>query len=176
MFHVLWTFLNIGLFLFFFISCIKVTNLLREKLGRFTAAVFVFGLFSFIGNSGNGDENTEPNTNQIKTWKFNSENTSITDATYIKDIDLEETLISKLRLGIVYGKDQQGQLNIPVSANSSTSGLVSGTSWKTESIDINRTVHNNQFQYFVRGIVKWKLLGATVYTQLKNYNGIAKLY
>lgn len=33
------------------------------------------------------------------------------------------------------------------------------------SITVNRTEDNNKFQYFVNGVVEWKLLGATIYSQ-----------
>ena len=49
--------------------------------------------------------------------------------------------------------------------------VVSGTDWKPISIIINRTANNNRFEYAVDGIVEWKLFGATLYSQVKNYRG-----
>jgi hypothetical protein len=171
--YLLWGLLNIGLFLFFIIICFKATKLIREKIGLFASIIFVFGLLSFIGHSNNDNENKEPNSNQIKSWKFTSEDSLNRNATYSIDVDLEKTFVSKYGLGIKYGKDEQGQMNIPISASSSTTGFISGIDWKPISIIVNRTTDNNKFEYFVDGIVEWKLLGATIYSQHKEYKGIA---
>lgn len=173
MLYLLWGLINIGLFLFFIVICFRATKLTREKLGLFASIVFVFGLLSFIGHSNNDNDLKEPNSNQIKTWKFDSEDSLNRNATFFIDIDLEKTLVSKYDLGIKYGKDKQGQLNIPISAYSSTTGLIGGTNWKPISIIVNRTDDNNKFEYFVDGVVEWKLLGATIYSQLKQYKGVA---
>ncbi len=172
MLYLFWGILNIGLFLFFIATCFRATKLIRENFGLFASVVFVFGLLSFIGHSNNDNDNKEPNSNQIKTWKFASEDSLNRNATSLVDIDLEKTLISKYQLGIKYGKDKQGQINIPISANSWTTGFISGTNWKPSSIIVNTTDDKNKLAYFVDGIVEWKLLGATVYSQPKQYEGI----
>ncbi|MEP7318285.1 MAG: hypothetical protein ABI921_06080 [Panacibacter sp.] len=171
--YLLWGLLNIGLFLFFIVICFKATKLIREKVGLFASIIFVFGLLSFVGHTNNDKDNKEPKSNQIKTWKFISEDSLKNNDTYLLDIDLEKTLVSKYELGIKYGKDKQKQINIPISAYSSTTGFISGTNWKPVSIIINKTNENNKFEYSVDGIVEWKLLGATIYSQLKEYKGIA---
>jgi hypothetical protein len=79
----------------------------------------------------------------------------------------------KYQLDIKYGKDKQGQLNIPISGNSWTTGFVSGTNWKPSLIIVNRTDDNNKFEYSVHGTMEWKLLGATLYSQPKEYKGTA---
>ena len=171
--YLLWGLLNIGLFLFFIVICFKATKLIREKIGLFASIIFVFGLLSFVGHSNNDNDNKEPNSNQIKTWKFTSEDSLNRNATYLLDVNLEKTLVSKYDLGIKYGKDKQGEINIPINAYSSTTGFISGTNWKPILILVNRTNDNNKFEYFVDGVVEWKLLGATIYFQLKEYKGIA---
>ena len=70
-------------------------------------------------------------------------------------------------------KDKWGQLNIPICAYSLTSGLVGGTEWKPMAIVVNRTGDNKRFEYFVDGIVEWKLLGARIYSQSKHYEEVA---
>jgi hypothetical protein len=171
--YLLWGLLNIGLFIFFILLCFKATKLIREKVGLFASIVFVFGLLSFVGHSNNDNDNEEPNSNRIKTWKFTSEDSLNKNATYLVDVDLEKTLVSKSYLGIKYGKDKQGEVNIPICAYSSTIGLTSGRNWKPISIIVNTTSNNNKFEYFVYGVVEWKLLGATIYSQLKEYKGSA---
>ena len=171
MLYLLWSLLNIGLFIFFVFICFNATILLREKLGIFASIIFVFGLLSFIGNPNN--DNKEPNSNQIKTWKFISEDSLKSTESYFLSIDLENSLVSKYTLGIKYGKDKQGQNNIPISSYSSTTGLISGINWKPVSIIVNRTNDNNKFDYSVYGVIEWKLLGAKLYSQPRNYKGSA---
>lgn len=151
--------------------CFRATKLIRQNFGLLASIVFVFGLLSFIGHSNNNNDNKEPNSNQIKTWKFTSDDSLSRNPTSSVFIDLEKTLISKYYLFVQYGKDKDGQINIPISASSSTNGFISGTNWRPISIFINRTGDNNKFKYFVSGVVEWKLLGATIYSQLKEYKG-----
>ena len=170
--YLLWGLLNMGLFLFFIVICFKATKLIREKIGLFASVIFVVGLLSFVGHSTH-DNNKEPNSNHIKTWTFISEDSLKCNVSYLLYIDLEKTPVSKYELGIKYGKDKEGKNNIPISAYSSTTGFMNGTNWKPISIIINRTDDNNKFEYFVDGVVEWKILGATIYSQLKEYKGIA---
>lgn len=173
MLYLLWGLLNIGLFLFFVVTCFRATRLVREKFGLFASIIFVFGLLSFISNSNDDKGNKELGSSQIRTWKFTSEDSLNRNASFHIHVELEKTLISKYELGIKYGKDKQGQLNIPISANSWTTGFVSGTNWKPSSIIVNKTSDNNKFEYYVGGIMEWKLLGATIYSHSKEYEGIA---
>ena len=172
MLYLLWGLLNVGLFLFFIVICFRATKLIRQNFGLLASIVFVFGLLSFIGHS-NSNDNMEPNANKIKTWKFTSDDSLSRNPTSSEFIDLEKTLISKYSLFIQYGKDKDGQTSIPISASSSTNGFISGTNWKPISISIIKTDDNNKFEYFVSGVVEWKLLGATIYSQLKEYKGFA---
>ncbi|RIV21505.1 hypothetical protein DYU11_19070 [Fibrisoma montanum] len=172
MLYLLWGLLNIAVFLFFVITCFRATRLVREQFGLFTSIIFVFGLLSFISNSNDDEVNKEPNSSQIRTWKFTSEDSLSRNATYFIDVELEKTLISKYQLGIKYGKDRQGQINIPISGNSWTTGFVSGTNWKPSYILVDRTSDNTKFEYSVHGTIEWKLLGATIYSQPKKYKGI----
>jgi hypothetical protein len=173
MLYLLWGLLNIGLFLFFVVTCFRATRIVREKFGLFASVIFVFGLLSFIGNSNNDKDNKEPGSSQIRTWKFVSEDSLDRNATFLIHVELEKTLISKYDLGIKYGKDKQQNLNIPISAYSSMTGFVSGTNWEPSSIIVNRTSDNNKFEYYVHGTMEWKLLGTTVYSQPKEYKGTA---
>lgn len=79
-------------------------------------------------------------------------------------------LISKYTLEVIYGKDRN-DINVPLSAYTSTNGFILGTNWKGESIFVDKTNDNNKFHYNVTGFVEWHLLGITVYTQLKTFNG-----
>jgi len=172
MIYLLWALLNIALFISFIGICFRATKLIRDRIGVFASIIFVFGLLSFIGQSNNDNYNKEPNSNQIKTWKFLSEDSLNRRSTNSLFINLEKTSISKYELYISYSIDQQ-QMNTPISASSSTTGFIAGTNWKPASIVVNRTTDDDKFEYIVNGVVEWKLLGATIYTQGKNYHGIA---
>lgn len=175
MLYFLWALLNIGLLIFFIVVCFQATKLIREKIGMVAAVIFVFGLLSFMGGPGSDKDNMEPNSNQVKTWKFTSSDSIANNPNGLIDIDLEKTSISKYSLGILYEKDKLLKNNIPVSANTETTGFQIGTSWKPISIVVNRTENNQRFDYVVYGTVKWKLLGLTVYSQSKGWKGVALL-
>ena len=167
--YILWSLLNLVLLIFFIVICFKATKLIREKINLFAAVFFVIMLLSLIG------KNNEPNSNQNKTWKFNSEESIKAYPTNYLDIIMEKTLVSKYVLGINYGIEKQGGKNIPISAYSQTLGFANGTIWKPISIIVNKTKDNNKFEYSVFGSVKWKLLGTTIYSQSKNYSGTATI-
>jgi hypothetical protein len=160
MLYLLWGLLNLFLFVYFIAICFKATKLLREKLGMLATIVFVFGLLSFTTISSNNK------STKLKTWKFVSAD-SVNADSYLS-ARLHNNLISKYELGISYKND--GQTNIPVSATSTTDGVICGTKWKPLFINVQSTA-NNTFQYTVSGIVEWKLLGFTVYSQQKFYKG-----
>jgi hypothetical protein len=94
---------------------------------------------------------------------------------YLHNIILEKTLLAKYLFVIKYGKVKEGKINIPISAYSFTNGFVSGTNWKPISIIVDMTDDNNKFEYSVDGVLEWKLLGATIYSELKEYKGIAMI-
>jgi len=173
MLYLLWGLLNIGLFLFFVTTCFRATKLAREKLGLFASIIFVFGLLSFIFKTNTNKVSKGLGSLQIRTWTFAPEDSLDSSATYVSDTELEKTLISKYGLYIEYGKNKQRKLNIPISAYSLATGFVSGTNWKPLSIIINQTNDNHKFQYYVYGTIEWELLGATVYSQPKEYKGLA---
>lgn len=173
MLYLLYALLNIALIIFFVVTCFRATRLVRESFGLFAAFIFAFGLLSFIGRDTNDSNDKAPNASPIKTWHFTLEEERLKRSeTFSIDIVLEKNSFSKNMLVISYGKDKQGQFNIPISAVSSASGFVSGTTWKPTSIIVNRTA-DNKFEYEVDGVVIWQLLGATIYTQAKEYRGLA---
>lgn len=173
MLYLLWGLLNIGLFIYFIFICFNATKFIRGKLGIVASIVFVFGLLSFIGNSNFDSDNKEQGLNQVKTWQFISPDSLDKSSVVFLQIDFEKTLISKYCLGIQYGKDKQLKNNIPISAVTWTTGFESGTSWKPISIIVTRTDDNGKFEYEIEGMVKWKLLGLTIYDQTKTWKGVA---
>lgn len=175
MLYLLWALLNVGLFIFFVIICFNAAKLTKEKSGVLAAIVFVFGLLSFVGKNNSDNDNMEPNSNQIKIWKFNSPDSLNQGSNTYTIIDLEKTSISKYSLGISYGKDKELKNTIPISANTFNTGFQSGTSWKPTSIIINGTDDSTKFEYKVDGTVNWNLLGMRIFAQPKHWKGIAVL-
>jgi len=156
----------------FLVICFRATKLVKEKIGLFAAVFFVLGLLSVLGQPAKDSYNKGANSNEINSWFFASEDSLSRYATYFVQIILEDNWISKKNLGVKYGTDKQGLTNIPISAYSTITGFTSGTIWRPNTIKVYTTDDNNKFQYFVVGIVEWKLLGATIYTQSKRFKGI----
>lgn len=170
LFYLLWVLLNAALAIYFIAICFKAIKLIRENFGQFASVIFVVGLLSFAGCF-NSNDNEGSNSNDSKTWSFISDDSLIKNQTILLEIELKNNLISKYNLEIIYGKDKQLKNNIPISAYSTTEGLTCAKNWKPINIIVERTNNNNKFQYSVYTIVAWKLLGSTVYTQGKNYEG-----
>ena len=171
MIYLIWGIFNLGLFFYFIYICFKVPKLIKEKIGLFAAIFFVLGLLSFISQPKNEKFGSKLENGQNNEWKFNENDSLEGYSKYVRNITLEKTLISNFTIGIEYGQSKHSKLYIPRSANSSMTGFISGIKWNPTAISVKTTNDNNRFQYFVDGIIEWKLLGATIYTQLKTYNG-----
>jgi hypothetical protein len=170
--YLLWGLLNIVLFVFFIVTCFKASKFLKEKIGLLAAIVFVFGLLSFVTTSGNDEENLATDKNERKKWKFATDDKIEINSIQTISVVLERTIMSQYQLGIQYGKTSDQIL--PVQAYSLTTGLISGTNWKPVSIDVNTSGDDKTLQYFVIGVIEWKLLGATIYSQPKSFSGTVK--
>lgn len=169
MLYLLWGIINIALFLFFIVLCFKATRLVRERIGMLAALVFAIGLLSFMASTGNND-NKAHGTNTIKKWNFTPEDSVEVNFTRHIIVDLDNNPFSTNTLGIRYGKSKNQNSNTPIDAYSVTEGLVSGTSWRPMSINVD-TITGNRLKYQVVGVVEWKLLALTIYSQRKNYEG-----
>ncbi len=175
MIYLIWGLLNIGLFIFFIGICLKATKLLKENSGIVAAIIFVFGILSFIVNSNNKTSNKESGLSQIPTWHFVSEESVDRNTISYTVVEMEKNWMSKNELGISYGKNGKREEIIPISGNSWTSGFISGTNWSPSIIEVHNKDENASLEYNVTGIIEWKLLGATIYSQLKKYKGTASI-
>lgn len=171
MLYILWAILNIGLFVFILFRGLRY---FKQKYGPVVAGIFVLAFFGLVGAADSGSENMKPVSNQIKTWHFNAPNNLNTPLNTNISVPLEQMPFSKTILGISYGIDADKK-NIPISSYSTTTGLISGTSWVPASIIVSPTTDNQKFSYEVVGTTRWKLLGITLYSQLRKYDGIARL-
>lgn len=171
--HLIWGLLNFSLLIYFLIICFKLVKVARNHIGGFATIVFVFGLLSFVG--GPKSDSNAVKVNQTKTFEFALKDSIELNSGKFSHVILENNWVTKYDLFLNSGKESTSQKNTPISAYSGTTGLVMGTNWKPQNIEVLKTSDNNKFKYVVHGIVEWKLLGATLYTQSKVYQGIVPL-
>jgi hypothetical protein len=165
MLYLLWTLLNIVLFIYFLVFCLKMTTLIKEKFGRFASLIFVFGLLSFVSNSGDKDDENH----QVKKWTFKLPN-EVESSNY-SYIIIEKYSIASIDLGVLYGTEKSSRNIVAIEANSSLTGLMGGHKWEPEIISVTNSSVKNSLSYTVLGSLKWKLLGVTIYTQSKRLSG-----
>ncbi len=170
MLHLLWSILNIGIFIFFIVVSVKATKLVREKMGVLAAIVLVFGLLSFISRKAEAP-NLEPDGSTFRTWKFVTDIRPYIDDINKIDIVFDNNIMSKSVVSVRYGKNTQTGLTKPLEAHTYISGLVAGTSWRPVSVQVSPTAVPNEFIYEVNGVVEWKLLGTTIISQAKEWTG-----
>lgn len=175
MIYLLWGLFNIGLFVFFLVVCFRATKLLRERLGLFASIVFVFGLLSFMASQGETDELHSDNNFNSGSWTFTAQDRIAPNTQLQVRAVLEKALVARYILGITYGQELGSQKTVPVQAYSDVTGLISGTAWTPVNISVSLNDEKTAFQYSVDGVVKWKLLGFTVYNQSKSYKGLASI-
>ena len=171
MFELIWGIFNVFIFIYFIIICFKSVKFIKEKIGVLASLIFVIGLLSFISkpNEKNlADKNIDflNQTNPKKAFNGNS---------FFQEISLEDNLASKIRLSILVGeKETENELTI-LNANCSRSGFISGTNWNVENIDVDKQSDKNYCAYNVRGIMEWKILGITLFSEHKTFTGNAIL-
>lgn len=168
MLYSLWTIINYLLFIVFIIICIEATKLLREKFGLLVSIIFAFGLL-FSGS--NLDNKDERQNYQGKKWAFTPADKIQPNGTNYLHITIENNLISTIDLAVLYGKEKSSNNIAAMEANSDLFGFLGGHQWTPKIISINKSSIANQLNYTVTGSLKWKLLGATVYSQNKTFIG-----
>lgn len=173
MIYLFWGILNIAILIFFIFTCFRATKLLRDQYGLIASIVFIFGLFSLLSVLSYRNNNHLPVGNQDKAWTLNED--SVVTSTTLLRTNLEETLISNYQLEIVYGKSKHSNRYLPLKTFSSMTGFTSGTNWEPVIIKVDTTADDKKFKYTVFGVVQWNLLGTTVFTQHKTYNGFASI-
>lgn len=167
MIQLIWVVLNLVILIYFIIICFKSTRIIREKLGLLAAFVFVLGLLSLMDT---------PNNEQESPKIFDLQNQTEADLfkgnTRLIESKLEENLATEIQLTIKVEENKNGRK--PLTASTNRSGLVMGTSWKTQMITVNRSETENKYFYDVSGILEWKLMGLKMYSQRKDFKGECK--
>ncbi len=170
MVYLLWSLLNIGLLLFFVFVCIRATKLMWTQMGPFASIVFVAGLLSFISNS-NDHRVSKLVKPQTKTW-VSPLTDSLNVGSFNRHLSLEKTIGLDFDLIILYGRHIITNREMPAIAISTMTGLLSGLTWQPTMINIQHTDNPTAYAYRVKGILYWKLLRSTVYTEQKIYKGV----
>lgn len=165
MLELIWGLLNIVIFIYFIIVCLKSIKIVREKIGVFASIIFVFGLLSFMA---------KPNEKTNETKTFNLQNEQIvknkfTGNTFSKKIKLEDNLTSEITLSIKFGENEN-DLKL-LTAYAIRSGFVSGTNLKVDNVIIEKSEKLNNYHYIVSGILEWRILGFEIYSESKDFEG-----
>ncbi|MCP9765581.1 hypothetical protein EGI31_21810 [Lacihabitans soyangensis] len=165
-----WSLLNIGLFLYFIFVGFKVILLGIKHLSGFALVVFIFGLLSFM---------TSPKKHKKNIVSINQENrkvvtgSNLPQGSGLKRIELENGLLTQIHLNVLVSDKGNGQVEL--TDYSGLVGLVSGLNWQVQNVEYKTVNNHNMLKYTVHGILQWKLLGMTVYSQLKVYEGTFSL-
>lgn len=171
MIYLLWTVLNLALFLAFLFVCFKAAGYLRQQLGVFAAILFVFGSCSYINHT---NESSLSNANkQFGTDSFTFVPDSVVDNVTFKNITpkLEKTPISTITLNIAYAKLKGSNNRVPVKAYSSLTGVAGSYNWEPSAAIVKATGKPGEYEYHVEGLMNWSLLGNKIYSQFKDYRG-----
>lgn len=162
--QLIWGILNISIFIAFIVICFQALKFIREKLGVLACIIFALGLLSFTSNP-------KDNNSEFKQFDLNTKTDKITNSNNRRNetIVIDDNLTSKMTLSVNYTAKKL------INAQSSREGFISGTNWHPISIILNKSNRENQYTYSVYGTLQWRLLGITIYSQLKKFEGKIEL-
>lgn len=171
MLYLLWGILNIVLFVLFIFAGFKITKRIREKWGLLVAVVFVTLLLSFITVSSDNKKRAGEIENKVTVRS----DKKINMKSGVANVILEKTLISSNILDLFYERSSESEASASVNAYSYTTGFVSGTKWEPNSISVKFAGSTDKLDYSVSGVVEWRLLWLTVFSQYKTYTGFIEI-
>lgn len=171
MVYFLWTLLNLFLVIFFIVICFKATKLLKEKHGILVSLIFIVGIFSIMGTSAKSDASSN-NSNGKSSVLFNLSEQDLdhTKSGDVKSIAIDKKGLTTFNLQILFGYFKGSNTPLPYQAYSEISGLMGGHEWSSTTT-VNKTSQPGHFSYNVTGILKWKLLWMSIYSQPITYEG-----
>ncbi|RRB07503.1 hypothetical protein [Larkinella rosea] len=170
MLYLIWTLVNIGLFVYFIFLCAQSARLLKEKTGFYASVIFVFGLVSLAVNSGRKTSIFKGNPDE-RTWKLVEKKEIIPNSIRFSEQAIDDNMLFSILLRVENGTEKTTAKTIPVEAHSFVIGSITGYQWEPTLISVNATNGAN-YAYRVIGILHWKLLGISLYSQPKMYAGI----
>lgn len=162
MLYLIWSLLNAGLFVWFLFLLIKSVNFIWEEFGLFASIVLSFGLLSTC------------NLNEFNKGICGTKKWSIDKAENEAPAKSINTIITKnmmfgIHLYISYGNNGCGKKVLPLQASSFLSGYHPGIEWAPTDIYVDTI--GQKVEYRVFGTLQWKLLGATIISEGKDYKG-----
>ncbi|GGG97491.1 hypothetical protein GCM10011416_14390 [Polaribacter pacificus] len=87
----------------------------------------------------------------------------------VEELLLEENLTFDIHMSLNYSIDQN--MDVPISSQSELTGFVSGYEWEFKSIATETHNPDENAAFVATGILKWNLLGVTVFRELKTFKG-----
>lgn len=165
MLYIIWGILNITALIYFIIICFKSVKIIREKLGFPATLIFIIGLGSFMA----GSEKRKIETDTVNLRQPEMDKSRFKGNTYGTEVPLENNLAAEIHLHITHGENAAGKTLL--SATASRDGFVSGTNWRVQSISVDKIANSNAYSYYVFGSLDWRILGITVYTEAKHFEG-----
>lgn len=158
--YLLWALINVAVFIGAFYLFIRYTSLINKRVGVFPALIFILGSLSMLSSA-------SPTKNISDNTIFNeTDNQGLSP--HSKKFILLDNKLSKIIIGIQYQYDLSKTDITVLSAYTSVSGLIAGTKWESNGIQISKK-DKNTFTYNVYGHYKWSILGIQVYTQYKYF-------
>jgi hypothetical protein len=171
MIELIWGILNGFLLIYFIIVCFKSVKLIKEKIGVLASLIFVIGLLSFISKS---DEKKITNKN-IEILNQTNPRKAFSGNSYSTFVTLEDNLTSKIELRILYGEKESDKELTILDVDCYRTGFTSGNNWNAVNIDVDKENSKIFCTYNVSGILDWKILGITIFSEVKNFKGNALL-
>lgn len=170
MLYILWTLLNLALFIYLAVIFFKAAGLLKEKYGLHTAIFFVIGGFLFNGNCSGNAKNNE---NRLKSWVNPTSSSSTTNSGKTKhlEITLEKNLVTRKFLSVTCIYNDSAKKYIPVSATAIRTGFPGATRWETPYVNINDNHNDNGYYYEVNAGESWNLVNIPLIQNWKLYEG-----
>ncbi|WP_138992143.1 hypothetical protein [Larkinella sp. C7] len=173
MLYLIWTLLNVALTVYFIVLCFQAARLLKERVGLYAAVIFTFGLLSIAANSGKKRVGFSKNQD-VKKRTYVPRDSIIPGSLKFAHARIDKTWISRIELTVSYGVKKSSNQPVPVEANSVWWGSITGYHWKPVSISVHATT-GQEYAYTVVSILQWKLLGISLYSQPKTYEGSIEL-
>ena len=164
MLQLLWSVLNIAVFLGFVYLSYKTTVLIRKKINLFVSILFVLVLLSVV----NAAEKSPEINNGKSGFVSGRPGPKGFEQTKLISVTPQNDLLFHIGLFGFYGRDDSAGL-YPISASSAITGLVAGYQWVPSSTLLDTA--EGKIRYHFSGILDWQLLGITFYAQEKTFTG-----
>lgn len=164
MLHLIWSLLNVIVLLYFaylLVGFIAVgRQIFNPKLKVVSAIILVIGVVQIASAS----SKEESNQQIIITQDYDPQNDST-----IKEVLLEDNLTFDINMFVEYSLEENEY--VPVESKSYLTGIVYGYEWEFKSIQTHNYEAKKKADFTADGVLKWNLLGITVYSQLKSFKG-----